>query len=115
MEVWQNIGNWSPGIAFGMACLWFFNFIVTKFLEDKSEWNDTLEKLVNRYDTRLVESTTALVTGGSQDHQLRGKVQEAITKGEVQYMTITDTQRAILDIVRSIDNRMRGSGGGSDD
>lgn len=107
MEIWQNVAQWSPGVAFGMACLWFFNFIVTKFLEEKAEWNDTLERLLNRYDTRLVDSTTALVSAASQDHQLRNKLQDDMTRRETQYATI-------IEQLRAIDNRLRGSGGSDD-
>lgn len=105
MEIWQNIGNWSPGIAFGMACLWFFNFIVTKFLEEKSEWLKTIEKMLDRYDARLVENTTALVNAANQDHNLRGRIQEFMTGNE-------NNWRAVTELLRSIENRMRG---GSDD
>lgn len=103
MEIWNNIGNWSPGIAFGMACLWFFNFIVTKFLEEKGEWNKSLEKMVDRYDLRLVENTTALVNGASQDHQLRTRIQEFQNANDL-------NTRSVLELLRSIDNRLRGGG-----
>lgn len=108
MEVWQNIGNWSPGIAFGMACLWFFNFIVTKFLEEKAEWNKTIERLLDRYDTRLVDNTTALVDARNQDHNLRSDIQKFATGNE-------NNWRTVMDLLRQIDNRGRGGGGSSDD
>lgn len=79
-----------------MACLWFFNFIVTKFLEEKGEWNATLEKMLDRYDARVIDNTTALVRASEQDHALRGKIQE--------FMNNVDNQ------LRAIDNRSRGGG-----
>ena len=102
-DIWNSIGTWSPGIAFGMACLWFLNFTATKYLEEKGEWNDALERLLNRYDNRVIESTTALVNAANQDHQLRGKLTEDMTRRESQYTTITD-------LLRGIDNRLRLSG-----
>lgn len=107
MDIWTSIGNWSPGIAFGMACLYFFNFVVSKFLEEKAEWNDALEKLLNRYDARVIESTTALVNAANQDHQLRGALQEDRLRRDTQYTTI-------IDMVRGIEGRLRASGGSSD-
>lgn len=105
MEIWSTVAQWSPGVAFGMACLYFFNFIVTKFLQDKGEWNAALEKLLNRYDTRVIESTTALVNAANQDHHLRGEMQKDMVRRDTQFATI-------IDLLRSIDNRSRG---GSDD
>lgn len=105
MEIWTSVAQWSPGVAFGMACLYFFNFIVGKFLEEKAEWNDTLERLVNRYDNRVIEGTTALVNAANQDHQLRGRIQEDMTRRETQFMTI-------MEMLRSLDGRLRG---GKDD
>lgn len=104
MEIWQNVASWSPGIAFGMACLYFFNFIVTKYLEEKAEWNAAMQRLLDRYDTRLVEVVSSLRDAANQDHALRGKIQETTLRGETQFL-------AILELLRSIDGRLRGGGG----
>lgn len=103
MEIWSTIAQWSPGVAFGMACLYFFNFIVTKFLEEKAEWIATQQRQIDRYDTRLVEVVAALRDAANQDHALRGKMQEISLRGETQFMTI-------LELLRTIDGRLRGKG-----
>lgn len=82
-----NLGDVTAGTAIGGICLYFFNHFVIRVLDernewlksvvtDRAEWNAKLERLLDRYDNRVVEVVTALRDAAAQDHALRGKMQE---------------------------------------
>lgn len=106
MEWWQNIGDVTTGTAIGGIIMYFFNQFVSRVLDERNQWlqsvaadrketSDKMERLLDRYDSRLVENVTALRDAAAQDHALRGKITE--------FMVSMDN------LMRSIDNKLRGS------
>lgn len=114
VEVWQAIGSLSPGVAVGVVCLYFFNTMTVKYLEERrqmildisaerNEWNAKLERLIDRYDSRVGAAIAAMEKVAHEDHAMRGRVQENILVQEKHAMTI-------IEMLRSLDNRLRGGG-----
>lgn len=100
VEIWQSIGNLSPGVAVGVVCLYFYNAMALKYLEERKEmisqviaereeWNDKLERLLDRYDNRIQAAITAMEKMSAETHALRNKLAEFLL---------------------SLENRLRGSG-----
>lgn len=93
MEIWTAIGNLSPGVAVGVLCLYLYNTMAVRYLEERKEmvqqvlaereeWNDKLERLLDRYDTRLQSAIEAIAKINAEMHALRGKMQEFMTGTE---------------------------------
>lgn len=94
VELWQAIGNLSPGVAVGALCLYFYNQITLKYLDERKEiiaalaaerreWVANLERITNRYDERLVAVTEVAANVQNQLHALRGKLTEfMLTRGD---------------------------------
>jgi hypothetical protein len=76
--------------------LYFYNQFVIRTLDERKEWNEKLEKLLERYDTRLQAAVETGAKAAAENHALRGKIQEFMTSIETRYITI--------------DNRLRGAG-----
>lgn len=100
MEIWQAIGSLSPGVAVGVVCLYFYNSMAAKYLEERKEminqviaereqWNARLERLLDRYDTRIQTAVSAMEKMAAETHALRGKMTEFLL---------------------SLESRLRGSG-----
>lgn len=100
MEIWQAIGSLSPGVAVGVVCLYFYNTMAVKYLEERKEminqviaereeWNAKLERLLDRYDARIQAAITAMEKMAADSHALRGRLQE---------------------FMASLETRLRGSG-----
>lgn len=111
MEIWQVLGNLSPGVAVGVLCLYFYNQLTLKYLDERKEmlqqmvaerkeWNEALEKLLDRYDTRLQAAVDMAAKMGAEMHALRGRVQEFLTTLETRLL--------------SIENRLSNKGGSRD-
>lgn len=105
----------SPGVAVGALCVFFYNQLTIKYLDERKEWlvglqaerrewSDSLDKLIDRYDTRLVENVSSLRDAAAQDHALRGRLQE--------FMTNLDNRlRSIENLLATRDSRTRGGNG----
>lgn len=87
MEIWSTIGSLSPGVAVGVLCLFFYNQLTVKYLDERKEmlqglanerkeWNDKLERLLDRYDLRAIESATVGRDITNQLHGLKGEIQK---------------------------------------
>ena len=111
MPLWENLGDVTTGVAIGAICLYFFNQFILRVLDernewlktvatDRKEWNEKLERLLNRYDDRVVENTTALANAANQDHQLRSKM--------------TEIAGEIGNQLRALNNHLRKSGSADD-
>jgi hypothetical protein len=72
---------------------------------ERSEWNDKLERLIDRYDNRASAVVAAMEKVAHEDHAMRGRVQEALLIQDKNALTI-------LEMLRALENRFRG--GGSD-
>lgn len=90
MEIWTAIGNLSPGVAVGVLCLYLYNTMAVRYLDERKEmvqqvlaereeWNERLERLLDRYDTRLQSAVEATSKIGAEMHALRGKLTEFMT------------------------------------
>jgi hypothetical protein len=78
----------------GVVCLFFYNQLTLKYLEerremlqtlatDRKDWNATLERLTDRYDARLLSAVTAMEKMASEMHGLRGRLQEFMSNVEL--------------------------------
>jgi hypothetical protein len=87
VELWQVVGNFSPGVAVGVVCLYFYNAMALKYLEERKEmieqlitereeWNARLERLLDRYDNRIQACVSAMEKMAAETHALRGKLTE---------------------------------------
>lgn len=107
MEIWQAIGNLSPGVAVGVLCLYFYNQVTIKYLDERKEmlqnqaierkeWNEALRQLNQQhYDLQrlAIESMTKM---GAEMHALRNK--------------LTEIMASIDNQLRGLENRIRGGG-----
>jgi hypothetical protein len=104
LEIWQTIGGLSPGVAVGVVCLFFYNQLTLKYLEERremlqtlaterKEWNDALQRMIDRYDARSQATIVAMEKMAAEMHALRGRLQEFMSNVEL---------------------RLRGNSGGND-
>jgi hypothetical protein len=112
VEVWQAIGNLSPGVAVGVVCLYLYNLMALKYLEERKEmiqaltgerkeWTDTLKLLNQQYVDLLKLAVEAMTVSKGENHALRGKLTE--------FMLSLDTKlHNINEILRSGSGRSRG-------
>jgi hypothetical protein len=84
-------------VAVGVLALYFYNQMALKSIEERREWNEALQKMLDRYDARLISAVDATSKVTSEMHALRGKVSE--------FMLSMESRLAAMD------NRLRGSGG----
>lgn len=110
MEIWTAIGQLSPGVAVGVLCLYFYNQLTIRILDERKEWVEVLQRLLDRYDLHIQASVDAREKAAAQDHALRGKVQEFIGTVQNQYMAMQNQLVAIDSHLKEIANRLRGSG-----
>lgn len=103
MEIWQAISTLSPGVAVGVLCLYFYNQLVVRVLDERNEWKDALQRLLDRYDLHIQASIDVREKASAQDHALRGKIQEFMLTVQNQYMALDNR-------LREIENRIRGGG-----
>lgn len=87
MEIWQFIGESSPGVAVAVLCLYFYNVLTVRYLDERKdmlqglaaerkEWNDKLERLLDRYDLRTTEFAAVGRDMINQIHGLKGELQK---------------------------------------
>jgi hypothetical protein len=114
LELWQALGDLTAGVSIGAIALYFSNQMTIKYLDERKEWleglalerqewNNKLERLLDRYDTRLALTIETGQMLRDQIHNLRGDVQKALGSLESRLV--------------NLDNRARGSGsqsGGGD-
>lgn len=80
----------------GALCLYFYNQLVIRVLDERNEWKDALQRLLDRYDNHVQASTDIRAQAAAQDHALRSKIQE--------FMTMIENR------LLSLENRLRGGG-----
>lgn len=96
LEIWTALGEWSPPIAVAVLCLYFYNQFVIRTLDERKEWNEKLEKLLERYDVRLQAAVETGAKVAAENHALRGIIQQFMNSVEAKFM--------------ALDNRIRGGG-----
>lgn len=86
------LSNLSPGVAVGAVIAYFNNVMTLKYLDERKEmieaqaaerreWTTDLQRLSDRYDTRLAQAIEAISDMKSQMHALRGKLTEFMLTG----------------------------------
>lgn len=105
MELWTALGDLTTGVAIAAIALYFSNQLTIKYLDERKEWlialaaerkewNDKLERLLDRYDLRAGVTIETGQAVRDQMHTLRGDVQKAL--GAIETRLI------------ALDNRLRG-------
>jgi len=88
------LSNLSPGVAVGAVIAYFNNIMTLKYLDERKEmieamaverreWTAELQRLADRYDTRLEQAVEAIADMKSQMHALRGKLTEFMLTGKI--------------------------------
>lgn len=96
---WNTISNLSPGLAFGVVCLYFYNLMALRYLEERKEmlqamaaerkeWNEALKQLNQQSVELLRAAVEAMTNMKNEGHALRGKIQEFITTVEARFVAI---------------------------
>ncbi len=82
---WTALSNLSPGVAVGALCVYFFNNLVLRYLDERKEmiagiiaerkeWAEEQQRLLNRYDARMVAAIEAQSNNASQIHALKNVI-----------------------------------------
>ena len=88
------LSNLSPGVAVGAVIAYFNNIMTLKYLDERKEmieamaverreWTAELQRLADRYDTRLEQAVEVIADMKSQMHALRGKLTEFMLTGKI--------------------------------
>lgn len=94
MEWLTSLGSMSPPAIAVALSIYFYNLMAQKYLDERKEMLQTLlaerkeeheklERLLDRYDNRVIAITDELARSRAEDHALRGKMQELLTRVEI--------------------------------
>lgn len=97
VDIGQIVSNASPGVAAVVVVLYFYNQMVLKTLAEQTERNAFLQKMIDRYDARLVAAVDAMAKMAAETHALRGK--------------LTEFMLSLEGRLTAMDNRIRGGNG----
>jgi hypothetical protein len=106
VELWSIIGNLSPGVAVGVLCLYLYNTMALRYLEERKEmlqnmmverkeWNESLRLLNTEYRDLQRLVIEAMTSTRGEMHALRNKLTE--------FMVSIENQ------LRGLDARLHGS------
>jgi hypothetical protein len=101
---WNTISNLSPGLAFGVVCLYLYNLMAARYLEERKEmfqtlmaerreWAEAIKQLNQQYVDLLRTAIEAIANIKNENHALRGKIQEFMSTVEARFTAIDNLLR----------------------